>query len=101
MPIVLVISAYGVRRHQDRLQGDVAYARQRQATRSAKRHLSHAKKLIDVSKHKAFYAEVGRALMGYVGNKLNIAEAGMMSDEVRKRLLEKGVSSGILDPFFD
>jgi hypothetical protein len=72
--MIVVGGAYGVRRHQVRLEGDVAYARRRRASRAAQKRLAGARKLLGVETQREFYAEVGSALQGFLGDKLNIAE---------------------------
>ncbi|MFC1569786.1 hypothetical protein ACFL4L_06090, partial [bacterium] len=49
---------------------------------------------------KAFYAEVDKALMGFIGNKLNIAEAGMISEEVKTALEKRSVSASVIEATF-
>ena len=85
----------------DRLHGDVAYARDRRASRSARKHLSAAKPLLKLSAQKEFYSEVGKALMEYQGDKLNIAEAGMITEAVQKILRERGVPEETIQSYFD
>ncbi|MCJ7813376.1 BatD family protein [bacterium] len=100
-PLFGLIGALVYRRHINRLQGDRAYARERRANRLAKKRLSTTKSLLKPSTQKAFYAEMGRALMGYLGDKLNIDEAGMMTDDVRKLLNKKGVEEKDVELIFD
>ncbi len=100
-PLFGLSSALIYRRHINKLQEDQAYARERRASRLVKKHFSTAKSLIKPSTQKAFYAEVGKALMGYLGNKLNIDEAGMMTNEVRKLLNTKGVEEKDVKLLFD
>lgn len=100
-PVVAVGGAMGFRRHRDRLLGDVAFARHRRAGRLARKRLSQSRQLVAVDTQKEFYAEAGRALQGFLGDKLNMAEAGMIGDEVRdvlsRRQVPDDVASGYLD----
>jgi len=100
-PILCLAAAVGYRKHLDRLQGDVAYARNRRAGRSARKRLSAAKSMCHVSRQKEFYAEIGKALMGYLGDKLNIAEAGMITENVQKLLRERGVKEEAVANYLD
>ncbi len=97
-PALAVGGAVGVRRHQDRLTGDVAWARSRRATRTARKRLAGARSLLH-GEGRAFYAEVDRALQGFVGDKLNLPEAGLMKEDVRQRLIARGVSVEALDAY--
>lgn len=98
VPAAAVGGALGVRRHLDRLSGDVAWARSRRATRTARKRLAGARNLLH-GDGRAFYAEVDRALQGFLGDKLNLPEAGLMKEVVRERLSARGVSSETLDAY--
>ncbi len=101
LPLFFICGAVMVRSHLNRLEGDVAYARRRMASPAARKNLSKARSLLKQESQKEFYAEVDRALSGYLGNRLNIAEAGMISDEVKTRLLKRGVRDETVNTFFD
>ena len=64
-------------RHQRRLQGDVAYARQRRAKGEAGRRLSRADALLEAGTEAEFYGEVRAALLEFVADRLNLAAAGL------------------------
>lgn len=91
LPLVAVGGALALRRHQDLLEGDVAYARGRRASRVARRRLAEARRLAPEDDARAFYAEVARALRGLVADRLNLAEAGMRTAELDEALADAGV----------
>jgi hypothetical protein len=91
LPLVAMLGALGLRRHWDRLEGDVAYARGRRAGRVAKKRLGQARVVMAEGDARAFYAEVERALRGFLADKLNVAEAGFMSDVAEAELRRRGV----------
>lgn len=66
-----------------------------------KKHLAKARSLLSADGADAFYAEISRALSSFVGNKLNIAEAGMMSREVKEQLEKKDVDQSVIQAYFD
>ena len=99
VPMLAVVGAVAARRHQDRLRGDVAYARRRRASRLAKQRLARAESLRAPDRHREFHAEVGRALQGFLGDKLNVAEAGVIRDEIRSRLTSGGVAPDVVDAY--
>ena len=101
VPLAAVGGAAGVRRHRDRLHGDVAYARSRRAAKVARKRLAEARKLADGDDVRAFYAEAGHALEGFLADKLNIAAAGMIRDEVRDRLGAMGIATEAADPYLE
>jgi uroporphyrinogen-III synthase len=88
-----------VRRHQDRLAGDVAFARGRRAARLAKKRLATARSLQSPERAKEFHAEIGRALQGFLGDKLNVAEAGMIRESVAAGLTARGVSDDVVQDY--
>ena len=99
VPMMGVAGAVAARRHQDRLTGDVAYARRRRAARLAKQRLARAESLRSPDRHREFHGEVGRALQGFLGDKLNVAEAGLIRDEIRARLTSREVAAEVIDAY--
>jgi hypothetical protein len=101
VPLILLGCSFGYRRHQNRMMGDEAFARDRTAGRSVRKRLASAKSVLKTDTQKEFYAEIGKALMGFLGDKLNIAEAGMVTDDVRRELLKRNVKDDVADAYFD
>lgn len=101
LPLLALAGAFAYRKRLDRISGDVAYARGIRATSAVRKRLSAAKRLIGVETQKHFYAEAGKALQGYLGDKLNIAEAGMISEEVEKILRGKGAGGDAVREIFE
>ena len=99
VPMIALAGAGAVRRHQDRLTDDVAYARRRRASRLAKQRLARAESLCSPDRHQAFHAEVGRALQGFLGDKLNLAEAGLIRAEIRAQLTSRDVANEVIDAY--
>lgn len=92
LPLVAVAGALALRRHRDLLEGDVAYARGRRASRVARKRLAEARSLAGGSDRRAFYAEVARALRGLVADRLNLAEAGLQTGDLEASLRKRGVA---------
>ena len=101
LPLLCLLGVVGYRRHQVRLKGDVAYARARRARRVSRKRLAQAQAHLDQGAEQEFYPAVGQALMGYVADKLNVAQAGMVSQEVKESLRVRGVSEESLARYFD
>jgi len=91
-----VMGSLALRRHRDRLEGDPAYARQRKAGRVARKRLVRARELAGKETPREFYAEVARALRGFVADKLDMAEAGMQLREVTRTLEKRGASQEVI-----
>lgn len=96
LPMAVVLGATGIRRHRSRLEGDVAYARRRRARRVARTRLAQAKALVARDDPREFYAEAGRALQGFLADRLNVSEAGMIRDEVGGHMTAGGVAEEVV-----
>ena len=99
LPVAAVVGAAAVRRHRDRIEGDVAYARVRRARRMARKRLARAKRLA-TGDPGDFYAEVAGALQGFLADKLNVAEAGLVREEAGRLARRRGVSDETLARLF-
>jgi len=101
IPLLVMGGAIGYRRYADKLAENVAYARSRKATQIANSQLKHAKKLLNEKTQKEFYSEISKALIGFLANKLNVAEAGMMTEQARQLLAERKVEPQIVSAYFE
>jgi hypothetical protein len=90
-PILCFIGFILFVRKRERVLSDVVTLRNRKARKIAQRRLTEAKKFLDVKKKEEFYAEVSRALWGYVGDKLGIPPADLSLDMVRETLISRNV----------
>ncbi len=100
LPVAALGGAVAVRRHRDRIEGDVAYARVRRAGRMARKRLARARSLAS-GDLRAFHAEVAGALEGLLADKLNVAEAGLVREEAGRLAAERGVSQETLQRLFE
>jgi hypothetical protein len=98
IPLLGLVGAFMVRRHQDRMLADQVYARRRRASRWARKRLAQARGM-GHGDPKAFYTEIGKALLGYVKDKLDMVEADMITDTIEKTLLERGASPESVERF--
>ena len=97
LPAAAVLGSLALRKQQDRLESDPAYARQRKAGRMAKKRLAVARGMAGGDAPREFYGEVARALRGLVADRLNTAEAGMRFRDVRESLRERGASEEVVE----
>ncbi len=95
LPLLAIGGATVLRRHRDRLEGDVAYARGRRAGRVARKRLAKARELLGTDDVRAFYAEVARALRGLVADRMNLAEAGLQTAELDEALAATGIDDEV------
>ncbi|MBC8184499.1 protein BatD [candidate division KSB1 bacterium] len=99
LPLIAVGVSYGYRRHLDKISGNVAYARSRKANQMAMKRLSKAKKFLSPNTQKQYYAEVAKSLLGFLGDKLNIPSAGIITDEVEDLMKNKNVKEDVIKQY--
>lgn len=99
VPLFVLAGAVAYRRHQDKLSSNVAYARSRKANQMALRRLKQANAELSKGNQKQFYAEVAKALMGFVGDKLNVSAAGLITEQVDAMLRERGIDETIVKEY--
>jgi hypothetical protein len=101
LPLVGLAFAFVYKNHQDKLAGNVAYARSRKANALAMKRLSTARSLLSEDTEKEFYAEVSNALTGFAADKLNMSKAGLISDELEKEFKKRHVDETLTAEYFD
>lgn len=84
-------------RYHSRLATDVSWARGRRAHPLSRRHLRQAADLMAEGRTAAFFEELDRAVLGFVGNRLNVAERGFTRSGLRSLLSGRGVPPDVLD----
>lgn len=99
VPVLGLAGALALRRHRERLEGNVAWARRRRASRLARARLAQARKLRAPERHQALAAAVSQALLGFLGDSLNVAEAGLVHDDVRGALAARGVDGEVIERY--
>ncbi len=99
VPVFGLAGALAVRRHRERLAGNVAYARRRRASRLAHSRLAQARALRAPAQRQAFVAGVSQALLGFLGDSLNVAEAGLVRDDIRRALAARGAAGEVVERY--
>ena len=80
-------------------RADVAGTRNRKATRMAMKRLSQAHDFLQKNLYTAFYEELHRSLLGFVGDKLSMDMAEQNKENIAQALREGGVSAETADGF--
>ncbi|HDI51047.1 MAG TPA: protein BatD [Bacteroidetes bacterium] len=101
LPLFAVAGALGYRYRANKLAVNVAYARSQRANRIAKSRLRRAEKLLAVESQKEYYAEIFRALLGFVADKFNLPAAGVMTDQIAELLSSKGINDEIIRQYLE
>ena len=92
IPLLLYGLLYTVRRRTTRLAMDTAYARQQKANPLARKRLKRARQLLKDGDPKTFFEELERAVLGFIGNRLNVHELGMTRSQLEAVLHESGIA---------
>ena len=97
IPITASIGAYVVSKQRDRFQKDHSWARGRRAHPLSKKHLKQATQLLASGDTVGYYEELERAVLGFVGNRLNVAERGLTREGLDDLLGKRGIESELRD----
>jgi len=89
-PFIVGVGLFIYRSYLDKMEGDVQFARSNKASRKADTRFTSAKKIAE-SDIKASYAEMQKALIGYVADRLHIPETGQDEDIYIEELVKKGM----------
>jgi hypothetical protein len=78
-----------------RRNADLKLVRNRQASRSAHQRLKKADKFRKASDDDGFYEEVGKAIWGYLGDKLSMETSSLSRDAILKELENRQVAENL------
>ncbi len=97
-PLLLFGGLLGWRRHRARQDDIDPNERRMQAARGvAQERLSLAKSHLKAGDSRAFYDEVSKAILGYVGDKLQISRSSMSKSSLRQRLQELDLDESLIE----
>ncbi len=80
-----------------KVQANTSLMKNKKATKTARKRLKNAKKLLASNNRTAFYEEISKVLWGYISDKFSISLAELSMDTARERLNIKGVDSEIIE----
>ncbi len=95
------VSLFVIFRQRAISNADIVGSRAGKANKVATKRLKKAAKLKQEGKSGEFFDESLRALWGYVGDKLNIPVTSLSRDNIRDRLLERGVDEVTVNSFLE
>ena len=101
LPIAALVIVFAVRRHRDRLAGDVGYRRLRRAVKMARVRLAQADRHLKQNEADKFYTEISRALHEYIGDKFNISAHGMTRLQLEKLFSDHHAPENLQARFFE
>ena len=82
-------------------RSDEAFTKNRKATALARKKLSQAGVFLEKNLYTAFYEELHKALLGFVGDKLNMDLADMSKENISAELCSRGTSAATAQEFTD
>ncbi len=91
LPPLAFVGAFVYRKRMKAIYGDMPKFRFQQAGREAARRLMQAKRLLAQGNTESYHAEISKALLGYLEDKLHIAKSSLSIDEAVQRLQQRGV----------
>lgn len=97
LPLLTFTGLVIILRKREKLYGNITLVKNRRARKIASRRLLEARKFLQSKNKEEFYAEISRALYGYLGDKLNISQSELTIENVCSTLLSKRVSQTTID----
>jgi len=95
LPFFSFVAFVVLQQRRIKMNADLVSLRSRKASKVADKRLNAANQFFKQQKKEEFYAEVSRALWGFVGDKFAIPQAGISMENVLQKLLEKNVAEDV------
>ncbi|MBR4002045.1 MAG: BatD family protein [Bacteroidales bacterium] len=99
--LLLWAAAFVALRRIGARRADVALTKNRKATSLARKKLAQAGIFLDKNLYTAFYEELHKALLGFVGDKLNMDLADMSKENISAELCSRGTPAQTAQEFTD
>ncbi len=98
LPFLFLAGAFVFKRQQEKNGNiDLSILKSKKAQQVAKQRLKIAEQHLTANKSRAFYDEISKSLLGYVGDKLNIPLSELSKDNVREKLASLKVTSSYIE----
>ncbi|MDA0682915.1 MAG: BatD family protein [Bacteroidetes bacterium] len=92
LPVLVLGGAIVWQKRSDRYQNDVRWARGRRAHPLSRKHLKQAMETLRSGDTRGYFEELERAVLGFVGNRMNVAEKGLTRPQLDDLLADRQVS---------
>jgi BatD DUF11 like domain len=96
LPPLAFIGAFLYRKRMKAIYGDMPRLRYQRAGKEATRRLKKAKQLLARGDSESYHAEISRALLGYLEDKLHLEKSSLTVDDAVSRLEQRGVGQQTL-----
>ena len=101
--LLVIMAAFAVAiiliRKNIKMRGNQALMRGRSAGKRALKRFKKAESDMNSQNEKEFYAEMLRALWGYISDKLNIPQSQLTKENILDKMIARGISSEIADEY--
>jgi hypothetical protein len=95
--LFLFILILFLRREQIKRSADKARTRHKKASRMANKRLKIARKFVTENNNTAFYAELSKALWGYISDKLGIPRSELSAELAGEKFSSRNIDKAILE----
>lgn len=89
LPLLALGFTWRYRNHLEKLQTDLSYVRNKRAAKVAQKRLEASNGLLAENNGKEFYAEIAKAIIGYLGDRLNLPPASLSKENIQQELTLK------------
>lgn len=96
IPLLLTLIVFVLFRRRIRENADLTRMRYKRANKVAQKRLKQAGKLLQAQQKEAFYAEIERAAVLYLSDRLSIPTADLNKDTIADVLRSKGVDEALI-----
>ncbi len=96
LPLLCLGLALAWRRHRGRLMSDMGYARMRRSGRRLTANLKEASRAVTAGKAPEAFAALDRALIDFIGDKLNTEARGMVTEQIVELLESRKLESSLV-----
>jgi hypothetical protein len=96
LPIGLLAVAYWQKRYSERMSNDHAFARSQKAADTSSDRLELAIELSEQNKVKEAYNMLQKAITGFIGDRLNLSEAGLSNQDYIQALEQQNIDAELI-----
>jgi hypothetical protein len=101
LPIILMLLFIIVFRKRMESKKNIALLRDKKASKTAKKRLRKAEKLLQNNQNEAFYIENSKVLWGYISDKFHIPVGQLSLDTAEKKLSERTMQQDLIKEFIN
>ncbi len=99
LPFIGFVTFIVMQQRRIRMNADVSSLRSRRANKVAEKRLKAAQQFLSQKKKEEFYAEISRALWGFIGDRFSIPQSEISIQTVLEKLTEKNIAEDVRQKF--